>query len=46
MYKGVGGWEGVVGWEGGGAGGGGVGSRRWVIPFNWTVWSSYESKKC
>ena len=25
---------------------GGVGSRRRVTPSNWTVWSSYESKKC
>ena len=40
MYKGVG------GWEGGGVGGGagwleGAGGKP-----NWTVWSSYESKKC
>ena len=50
-YKGVGRWEGGgAGGEGGGGGWGGwrgrVGSRRLVIPSNWTVWSSYESKKC
>ena len=52
-YRGVSGWEGVVGVGGsggvvrmGGSEGGWVGSQKQVIPSNWTVWSSYESKNC
>ena len=42
----VGGWGGV-GWVGGWGGVGWVmGSQRWVISSNRTVWSYYESKKC